>query len=189
MSFEVTALLVTWVAILLLGLVVSGLVRQVHALASGRVRVRADEIGLRQGTQAPEFARLAPRAGAGTAGTLLLFLSEGCGSCDEAMDEVAALAARGALRDVAVRALYPARPPAGRAGGNGTGAGPAVQVLGGEAPLFERYQVPATPFAVVVDGSGRVARSEPVGSRHTLRELIQRTAAGTDPPRPVETNA
>jgi len=34
-SFETSALVVTWVALLLLAFVVAGLVRQVHALSSG----------------------------------------------------------------------------------------------------------------------------------------------------------
>jgi hypothetical protein len=199
MSFEATALLISWVAILLLGLVVSGLVRQVHALQAGRVRVHASEIGLRQGAPAPEFDRLAP-ARPGTS-TLLLFLSEGCAACEEAMDEVTALAAAERLRHVAVRALFPTGVPAAgrtpaadgsahranRANGNrASGARSAVAVLAGEARLFERYQVPATPFAVVVDSAGRVTRSEPVGSRHNLQELVRRIATtGADPSRPA----
>ena len=37
MSFQTSALILSWIAILLLALVVSGLVRQVHALSNGTV--------------------------------------------------------------------------------------------------------------------------------------------------------
>jgi hypothetical protein len=183
MSFEATAMLVSWVAILLLGLVVSGLVRQVHALSTGRVRVRADELGLRQGTPAPELASLVP--GAANTGTVLLFLSEGCAVCDEVLDEAVSLAAAGGLRGIAVRAVFPGAVP--EVGHAGDAAGRALRLFGGRAALFERYQVPATPFAVVVDGAGLVARNEPVGSRHALRELLGRLAPGDAPSQPVGT--
>lgn len=178
MSFETSALLVTWVAILLMALVVSGLVRQVHALASGRVRVRASEVGLRPGTPAPELARLVPQGQR----ALLLFLSEGCGACEEVLEEAAAQALRAAQRGIALRALFATPLPAfahAAAGGNGSGG---VAVLGEEPTLFERYQVPATPFAVVVDAAGRVALSEPVGSRQALPELLDRVAASQPAP-------
>jgi hypothetical protein len=178
MSFEASALLVTWMAILLLALVVSGLIRQVQALASGRVRVRANEVGLRPGTAAPEAARLAPHGER----ALLLFLSEGCGVCEEVLEEAAAQAAHTAQRGIAVLALFATPLPAfaqSAARGNGTGR---VVVLAEESGLFERYQVPATPFAVAVDAAGRVARSEPVGSRQALQGLLDRTAASHTTP-------
>jgi hypothetical protein len=49
MTFQTSALILSWVAILLLALVVSGLIRQVHALAAGPRRV-----GPRPGAPAAE---------------------------------------------------------------------------------------------------------------------------------------
>jgi hypothetical protein len=174
MSFETSALLVSWVAIALLALVVSGLVRQVHALTSGHVH--GGEVGPRTGSPAPALSRL----GSGQAGTVLLFLSEGCGPCEEILDEAASLAAGAAAHDVAVRALYPSTAPSlPRA----PSADPPADLtlLDGEATLFEQYMIPATPFAVLVDATGRVARSEPLGSRRALRQLLDR-ATGTATP-------
>jgi hypothetical protein len=172
MSFEMSALLVSWVAILLLALVVSGLVRQVNTLASGQVQVRSDEMGLRQGAPAPEFERLVPAR----TGAVLLFLSEGCGSCEEVLEEALSLGAEATRRGVAVTALFPTSSPALPAAATRNGLA-GVPVLEGEATLFERYKIPATPFGVEVSPAGRVVRSEPVGSREALRQALERAAA------------
>jgi hypothetical protein len=153
-TFQTSALILSWAAILLLALVVSGLIRQVHALAAGPRRV-----GPRPGTPAPGLAGLAPPGRP----RLLLFLSPDCRTCAEALAEAA-----GAGRPVL--ALYPGTGPAEVAGG-------AVTVHTGQVALFDRYDVVATPYAVVVDEAGRVAAAEPVGSRAALRDLLARTAA------------
>ena len=155
MSFQTSALIVTWVALLLMALVMSGLVRQVHALSSGAAR-RPERLGLRPGSPAPAADRLGLRPPA-----VLLFLSDDCRTCAEVLDEAGRLPRNG----VAVHALYPGPAPAGT--GN-------VAVHGGQAELFERYDAIATPFGVVVDRAGRVARSEPLGSRTALHNLLER---------------
>ena len=161
MSFQTSALILSWVAILLLALVVSGLVRQVHALSAGLVRPAgpAESVGLAPGAAAPGLDLLAP----GAAGpVLLLFLSADCRTCEGVLAEAARHAG-----EVTLRALY---------------AGPApatdlpVSAHGGQAALFERYDAIATPFAVLVDPSGHVVRSEPVGSPAALRTLLDRVA-------------
>ncbi|MBM0256965.1 hypothetical protein [Micromonospora sp. 4G55] len=70
MSFQTSALILSWIAILLLALVVSGLVRQVHALSTGTVG-RPGSVGLRPGSPAPRFRDLAPPS---PATLVLLFL-------------------------------------------------------------------------------------------------------------------
>ena len=92
MTFQTSALLLSWAAILLLALVVSGLIRQVHALAAGPRRV-----GPRPGAAAPGLAGTAPTARP----LLLLFLSADCRTCTEALDEAAGpVGSRAALRDL-----------------------------------------------------------------------------------------
>jgi hypothetical protein len=153
-TFQTSALLLSWAAILLLALVVSGLIRQVHALAAGPRRV-----GPRPGAAAPGLAGTAPAARP----LLLLFLSADCRTCTEALDEAAGTGP--------VLALYagagPAAPPAG-----------PVTVRTGQAALFDRYDVVATPYAVVVDRADRVAAAGPVGSRAALRDLLGTAGAG-----------
>ncbi|MEH1016402.1 hypothetical protein V6U90_25270 [Micromonospora sp. CPCC 206060] len=160
MSFQTSALILSWIAILLLALVVSGLVRQVHALSSGMVPRRPESVGLRPGAPAPGFAQLAPAVPA--VPLVLLFLDPDCGTCTEVLAEANDQADR---RGLEFRILYRDSAPA-------RAAGPPITVLGGQAELFERYDALATPFATVVDRAGRVLRSAPLGSRAALRHLL-----------------
>ena len=147
MSFQTSALLVTWAVLLLLALVVAGLVRQVHAL--GRGVPQAAALGPAPGAPAPAFERL----GAG----LLLFLDRDCGVCAEVLEAAGAL-------DRPFRAVFSGPAP--------EGLSPGVTALTEEREgLFTAYRIPATPFAVLVDAAGRVRAAEPVGSPEALREL------------------
>jgi hypothetical protein len=153
MSFQTSALIVTWAALLLLALVVSGLVRQVHALSSG---APAGRVGLAPGSPAPAVERLGVRPPA-----VLLFLSEECRTCADVLDH----AARSKRNGVSLHALYAGQVPA-------AASGLPLPVHGDQAELFATYDAIATPFAVVIDDAGRVARSEPLGSRDALRRLL-----------------
>ncbi|MCP2335832.1 hypothetical protein [Actinomadura rupiterrae] len=149
MSFETSALLLSWVAILLLALVVAGLVRQVHALSgTGRATAAHPAPGPEPGAPAPGFGRLGPG--------LVLFLDRDCGVCDEV------LAAAG----TPLRAVFAG--PAPR-----TVPADATVLAHESAGLFDDYRVPATPFAVVLTEDGRVSAAAPVGSPESLRELLE----------------
>lgn len=143
MSFTTSALIVTWVALLLMALVLSGLVRQVHLL-SKRSTNPPRRPGLTPGSPAPGLERLEP----GADGTLLLFVSQDCRTCTEVRAEATALVGR-----------------------NGTTLH-VLSRDGEQADLFEVYDAIATPFAVLIDAHGRVVESQPVGSRTALRQLM-----------------
>jgi hypothetical protein len=149
-SFQTSALIVTWVVLLLLAFVVAGLVRQVHALSSGGARpVRG---GLRVGDRAN-------LTGIGVdAPAVLLFLTATCRTCVDALEETVAVAG-----NRPVVALYEGQVPATPAG---------VTALGERGQLFAEYGALATPFAVVVGADGRITAAAPVGSRAAVRELI-----------------
>ncbi|MFI0448761.1 hypothetical protein [Actinomadura sp. 6N118] len=149
MSFQNSALLLSWVAIVLLALVVAGLVRQVHALSQGPPGSAGQSpLGPAAGTRAPGFDRLGPG--------LLLFLDVDCGVCVEVLDEAGSLGRP-------IHAIFAGAAP----------EAPGITVLANERDgLFEDYAVPATPFAVLVDASGRVRAAQPVGSTEALRELL-----------------
>lgn len=152
MSFQNSALLLSWAAILLLALVVAGLVRQVHAL--GRGASRPAGLGPAAGAPAPAFDRLGPG--------LLLFLDRECGVC---ADVLAAVPAGRPLQ-----AIFAGPPP-------DEAPRPGVSVLADEQDgLFADYRVPATPFAVLVGDDGRVRAAEPVGSPEALRALTLEAA-------------
>jgi hypothetical protein len=154
MSFETTALLVTWVALVLLALVVAGLVRQVHQLTQGP---RSRDLGLRAGTPAPALDLV--RAEPGQA-TLLLFLSQDCPVCHDVFQEALGLDGAPATRAIFAEEAIDADPPANLA------------ILPRQAELFTAYQVPATPYGVIIGADGRVRTAEPVGSVRGLHTMV-----------------
>ncbi|MCO6011108.1 hypothetical protein NE236_39750 [Actinoallomurus purpureus] len=171
MSFETTALLVTWVALVLLALVVAGLVRQVHHLTRGP---RTPDVGLATGMPAPGIDRLGPEPGRPT---LLLFLGDECPACHDILEEAVGLADAPPIRALFLDGALDVDPPE------------YMRIFAGQGDLFERYQVAATPFAVLVGSDGRIRTAEPVGSVRALHALIAQAdgrivdAAGPTPGR------
>lgn len=160
MDFVTSALILSWLAIVLLALVVARLVRQVHELQQGGAR-QPRRLGLATGEVAPGLDALDPTPGTAM---LLLFLSTGCRTCREVLAE----ALQNTQAGLEIRVLYAGEAPAGsiEAGGR------TITAYGGQAAMFERYDAIATPFAVLVDETGRVARSEPLGSAGAARRLL-----------------
>lgn len=154
MSFETTALLVTWVALVLLALVVAGLVRQVHHLTQGP---RARELGLPAGLPAPALDAVGAEPGRPT---LLLFLSEDCPVCHDVFEEALTQAGGPATTAIFAERAIGGEPPVN------------LRVLPDREDLFTAYKVPATPYGVIVGADGRVRTAEPVGSVRGLHHLI-----------------
>ena len=151
MSFQTSALLVTWVALLLMAFVVAGLVRQVHALSSGTAA--RPVAGFRTGDRA-DLTRLGV-----TGPAVLLFLRSTCHTCVEALAETVEVAGDG----LTVVALYEGPAPEER---------PGVTAFGDQGHVFATYGALATPFAVLVGADGRIIAAAPVGSRTAVRELL-----------------
>jgi hypothetical protein len=162
MTFQTSALILTWVALLLLALVVSGLVRQLHQLTGGALR-NPNLVGLPAGAAAPDLDRVLPGR---TGPALLLFLSTDCRTCTAIVAELPAHLHRLATAGVGIRALYAGTAP----------AAVPVPAVADAAGLFERYDAVATPFAVLVDAAGRVERSQPLGSVAALGAMIDEIA-------------
>lgn len=162
MSFETTALLVTWAALALLALVVAGLVRQVHHLTQGP---RTPDTALGAGMPAPGLERLAPDP---DRTTLLLFLGDECPACRDIFAETLRLADAPPTRALFSGPALAADPPA------------RVRVLADQDELFDLYEVAATPFAVLVGPDGRIRAAEPVGSVRTLHALVRQAGGRAD---------
>jgi hypothetical protein len=158
MSFETTALLLTWVALVLLALVVAGLVRQVHQLTQGP---RSRELGLPVGSPAPALDAVEAEPGRAT---LLLFLSEDCPVCHDVFEEALVQSSGPATRAIFAQRAIDGEPPVN------------MRVLAGQEDLFTAYKVPATPYGVIVGADGSVRTAEPVGSVRGLHHLV--TEAG-----------
>jgi hypothetical protein len=164
MSVQTTALILAWVAIGLLGLAMSGLVRQIHALAAGQ-RVAGFALGPAIGSPAPE---LGGNGKVWTRPTALLFVDDNCPSCAELLPEFATLAE--STNGAGFAAVFP---------GSATGfTSSVVQALEGQEAAFERFRIPATPFGVVVGADGLVVAAEPIGSAAALRALVERVKGG-----------
>ncbi|MET7640865.1 hypothetical protein [Streptomyces sp. NPDC005438] len=169
MDFVTSALLVSWVAIALLAFVVAGLVRQVHQLtrAGGTRRASSPrKVGIDPGRPAPAIDELAGQ----DQDAVLLFLSDTCHTCEDVLAAAGEWVRREAPEQLAVRAVY--------AETTVTATDEVVPVLPDRADLFEAYDALATPYAVIVDRTGRVRRSEPVGSASALLELLKSDLPG-----------
>lgn len=163
MDFVTSALLASWVAIALLAFVVAGLIRQVHHLSKSGAGGRgapSQRVGIEPGRRAPGIGELVGES----RDAVLLFLSDACRTCEQVMAAADDWVERAGGAGPAVRAVY-AEPSV-------TVTESAVPVLADRVDLFEAYDALATPYAVIVDTSGRVARSEPVGSASALLELL-----------------
>lgn len=169
MDFVTSALLASWIAIALLAFVVAGLIRQVHQLSrsgAGRRGAPSQRVGIEPGRLAPGIGEL---VGDGR-NAVLLFLSDTCRTCEQVMAVANDWAERAGGDGPVVRAVY-AEPSV-------TATNSAVPVLADRVDLFEAYDALATPYVVIVDTSGRVASSEPVGSASALLELLKSELPG-----------
>lgn len=171
MSFTASALILTWVALLLLALIVAGLIRQVHALQRGAV-----PSGSRPGPQGRVGALVPPIAGVDPATTrLLLLLDADCAACAALLDGIRrTLAPEIVRRGIAL--LYADR---------AVGHPPTLDahVATGTGDVFDAVGATALPYGVALDAAGRVAAAAPVGGMAELFPLL--AAAGLDQPDPV----
>jgi hypothetical protein len=158
-SFEQSALLLAWVAIVLLAFAMSGLLRQVHALTQAMQRGRTLAGGPTTGMTAPKIGDAD-----GARRSVLLFVDHGCSSCDEAIATLARERQANSHDDAYV-VLYRNAP-------NGGPPPPDVTVVPHAARLFDDLNVVVTPTLVVLDERRQVIASAPVGSRDALNEFM-----------------
>jgi hypothetical protein len=159
MDFQTSALILAWAAILLLALAMSGLLRQVHALSTGR--------GPRQAA-GPPVGSPAPPLGPGDQerpdlATVALFVDTSCDVCTQSLRVAEELAATGAGQ-VRFLAVFPADADGFRQ--------QRVEVIEHAQEAFEQYRIPLTPFGVVIGGDGRVERTSALGSEALVRQLV-----------------
>jgi hypothetical protein len=153
-SFMATAMVLAWVAIILLTLSVAGLMRQVHLLLTERA---AD------GSAAPADlgARMLPvDLMAPGAERIVLFASMSCVACSEVMPVMVEYCRGGGTSCTVVTSAqrHPDWPD-------------ELVYRENAADLFERFDIAATPHALrIVDAT--VVASAPVGSIAALRELL-----------------
>lgn len=158
MSFQTSAVLLAWVAIVLLALGFAGLLRQVMVLSSRRLgtesgaeatgpaRSTRDLVGFRL----PADGQLAALPDPHAHRTVVAFVSPGCPSCTQTLQGLAAApdVASGSVAVVAV-STGSCEPATAALGGTGR------CVPQGRA-LLEQLHVPVTPYLVSVDATGTI---------------------------------
>lgn len=160
MSFDTAAIVLAWVAILLLAFVVAGLIRQVHGLMEG-----AQSPGLVPGPRSGSPAPPIPSIGESWSNpALVVFVDDDCESCRDLLPEFVRIARSGPDDWDYVAAFAHA---------SGGFAENGVAVIENQDRLFRSYRVPATPFAVLISADGLVVASQLIGSPDALVQFLQ----------------
>lgn len=159
MSFEGTALLVAWVAILLLAFGLAGLMRQVHLL---RHALYGEGLGYPESV--PNDILPTIRAKDSNIPAVLLFVDSECATCQEIIPSIEAAARRiGERLDFVLLFRHAAHT-----------AKSSVHYIEHQHRLFKALAVTATPTAILVDPSGRVLSRTPIGSIDSLSSFLAR---------------
>ena len=163
MSFESAALLGAWIAIALIGLALSGVMRQVSLLAQGGGRV-VQRIGPGPGAPVPIRSQLADVLPHGTP-ALVLFVDASCSGCAllfsrqhraEWMQHLAG--------SPVVLAEVRGAPP--------SALEVSDRVAQADQHLLDEWNIEVTPFAVALDTRGTVIEATVVGSPATLSDFV-----------------
>jgi hypothetical protein len=158
-SFEQSALMLAWIALVLLAFAMSGLMRQIQAVTRAIHGGRSLVAGPTTGLLAPRIPQLD-----GAAESVLLFVEPGCSSCDQALTTISRAAAR-STDNRAYVVLYRDSAPE-------DGEQPGVATVSYASRMFEALNVAITPTIVVLNEHRRVAASAPVGSPEMLEQLM-----------------
>ncbi|GAA2639052.1 hypothetical protein SMC26_40770 [Actinomadura fulvescens] len=159
MDFTTSALILAWAAILVLALAMAGMLRQLHALKGGDSRV--DHLGPSIGAAAPALPL--PDAVRRNVPVVALFLDLECDSCERTLQVAEELVNEGENR-VEFVGLFADDPNDHRSHG--------VRLVGNATEAFESYQIPVTPFGVVISTEGTVLASTALGAPHEIRDLV-----------------
>jgi len=162
MSFETSALILTWVALLTLAFGMAGLLRQIRAITAV-LQPNPVNIGPAVGSLAPDLDVL-PVAYNRRAPHVLIFVDTDCGSCDVVLEHLALARKNTPLPNCV--ALF--RGQTTHVDGTRNG----LHILAEQAHMFAALQVPVTPFAVAVGGDGRVRAADAVGSPDALDRFL-----------------
>jgi thiol-disulfide isomerase/thioredoxin len=167
MSFELSAILATWIAIGLLGLALAGVVRQVRYLSSAP---SITHMGLLSGIGRPA-PRLTGEAHDWAVGKprVVLFASSKCPACDQRIADLAAVA-QANPNGVQFAAIY-------RGSDTGEARASEIRMFADQDQAFDELKVTLTPFGLVIDGEGVIKEAIPIGSESAIRHLVSKAVA------------
>lgn len=170
MSLETSALLLSWLVILMLALAMAGVIRQLRIVSMAVGGMAVSPSASLEGLRLPEDLRRAMNGMA--AGATLIFMDSACQSCASILPQVQQSSREDGNRRLKI--VFRGSAPDWVAG--------EPQVFDQMGTAFEALQIPATPFAVDIDEAGGVARAAPVGSEQAFVDFMangpkERTAA------------
>ena len=166
-----SAVILAWVVILLLCFTMAGMVRQLHALTSRQASGAAvpwDALVCR-----PVPASLGHRFRSDRA-TVVVFAANDCGACDRTVRALPDLVSS-LVPSVEVVVAYEGDPL------DLDHLGMIVKTHQGDS--LAAFNIPALPFGVVVDTSGRVVDAQPLGSPADLERLLGAAGESATAPR------
>ncbi len=167
MTIEGSVLVATWIAIVLLALAMSGIVRQLRVLtfAMGQGRVGPTSL---LGRVVPHLRTERGDGWRPNKPSVLLFATSECDVCRDRLRELEAVARRDRGK-IAFGAVFKDAP-------EGFGSD-TLQVLAENGDAFEELGLPVTPFGIVVSTEGRVAYARAAGSSAAIEELVRAARA------------
>jgi hypothetical protein len=161
MSFETAVLILAWIAILLLALAMSGLLRQLHHLQA-HGGSSAQRVGPAPGTRSPIWPLLEAKP---ERPMIVLFGDRSCETCQLIRPQVQRFAqGLGDRADL----LWVTRT---RDEELEDGAGVTFKV---DPKAFDEFNIPLVPAAVAISRDGIVIDAEPVGSPLRLSGFLER---------------
>lgn len=162
MTAELTFAVVTWSAILILGLALTGVIRQIRVLTAATLDSRSREHFL-VGRVFPEKL-LAPNGA--TRGVLLLLADRECDACRARLSDLSELSRTKTIEEsIDVRVLF--------RDGSDSYAAPGVIVEEDQGDVFAYVGTTTTPYGVVLDGDRIVRTVGPIGSRSHLTRFVE----------------
>lgn len=161
MTFEQSALLLAWVAILIMALALTGLLRQLRGMNR---RTQSTVLETDRWLDVPEEMKASLKLD-NASPALLLFVTPGCKACEARLRELAPLAAE--EESVSFAAVFPEH-------ANGFEGGGRIAKLEHKQTVFSQLRVPLTPYGVVLSREGAVTHATPVGSLKLLKQLVER---------------
>lgn len=156
MDFQTAALALAWLAIVLLALAMSGMLRQMQSL-KGESRT-GPPLGHDLLGRTIEFP-----VGRRGLSNIALFMSTDCPTCGTLARALPGLH-REAPTGVAISVLF-------QDSGNGLSDSP-FPVYENQRDRFDQLGVSVTPFAIAVSPEGVVTKAEPIGSEQGLQQFI-----------------
>jgi len=160
-SFVSSSLVLAWIAIVILALAMSGLLRQIRALTKQVRETRT--------RSSPLVGKVAPAVGdvpLDDEVAILVFASSNCDVCMDRLAELDSIVSADHSRRVRMLSLF---------SGSVNGLNfDAIEVMGEQQKAFEQFMVPITPYGVVINRRGVVSHAQPVGSEGAVHELIRR---------------